>query len=517
MTYQSKTVGRALLSGAALALCTGLAACGGTASGGTTHSGGTLTIGQVASPDTLDAPNSQSAEAAQVLSLITDTLYQLNPADGGQTLVPGLATGYSLSNGNRTWTFHLRHGVRFSDGQPMTSTDVKFSLLNAKKGAAQGPVDGAIATVTTPDPYDVSITTTRPDAALLSTVSYYSNGVIPHNFAGETANAFWKRPIGTGPFAFANWDYGVSLTLTRNRHYWQSGLPHLSSVVFKPVAEDASRIAGLRAGTLDAIESPPLSEVPALKQDAGVQIMVVPGAQDDSLYINASSGPLSNLTVRRAISLAINRRQIAQGLLFGVGLPASAPLPLNEPLFGPRPAVTQTDTARAKQLLASTPYAHGFSMTLITAAGNALASSIGQVLQQELAPLHIRLTVAPTDQSAAIADLQKGSYQAMFVPDTSGQIDPDVEAVVTSQNEPAELKATLNFPQMSKLALQAEQEFDKITRERLYERYLQLYVQQYDPIPVIYEPQVVAVSNRVKNFRFVQGGYVLTAATVSGR
>jgi len=474
-------------------------------------------IGQIANPDTLNGPNSASAEAAQILSVITQTLYTLSPANGGRTLVPELATSYTLSNHNRTWTFHLRHDVRFSTGRPLTSADVKFSLLNAEKGTAQGAVDAAISGVAAPGRYDVAITTRRPDAALLSTVSYYSNGIIPINFGGRTSKAFWDAPIGTGPFKLQSWDYGVSLTLTKNRYYWQPGLPHLASVVFKPVASDASRVAGLKAGSLDAIESPPLSQVPQLKNNPTVRILEVPGAQDDSLYINAGAkGPLTNYKVREALSLAINRQQIAQALLFGAGLAASAPVPLNEPLFGPRPPISSVDLARARQLLASTPYVHGFSMNLLTASGNSLATSVGQVLQQEFAPLGVRLTVSPTDQSEAITDLQKGSYQAIFVPDTAGQIDPDLEAMDTPQNEPAQLKASLNFPEMAKLALQAEQTFNPTAREALYQRFLALYIQPYDPIPVIYEPELVAVSKRVNGFLFIQGIYDLTNASVTG-
>ena len=368
--------------------------------------------------------------------------------------------------------------------------------------------------MTTPSRYDVAITTYHPDAALLSTISYYSNGIIPANFAGRPAKAFWNDPIGTGPFKLERWNYGVSLTLVKNRLYWQPGLPHLDSVVFEPVSDDASRVAQFKAGTLDAIEAPPFQQLPALKADPDVEILQTPGAEDDSLYINASHGPLASYDVRAALSLVISRSRIAQALLFGFGLPASAPEPLNIPLFGPRPPITQVDVTKARQLLASTPYAHGFPMNLVIASGDAFYTSVAQVLQQEFGQLGIKVTVLPTDQSEAITELQDGTYQVMFVPSSSGVTDPDIDAVGVPQYSPENLKASFNFPQMETLALKAEQVFNTSQREALYERWLALYDQPDDPIPVVYKPLLVAVSKNVHNFLFVQGTYNLTNATV---
>jgi peptide/nickel transport system substrate-binding protein len=140
-----------------------------------------------------------------------------------------------------SWTFNLRHGVEFSNGQEMTSADVKFSVLRvgAKADNPWTFINADIAKITTPSKFQVTITTKTPWAPLQADMALFANGVIPNNYAGEKPSVFWQHPIGTGPFMVKQWIKGNELELVKNPHYWQKGKPYLDGVNFVPTTTPA--------------------------------------------------------------------------------------------------------------------------------------------------------------------------------------------------------------------------------------------------------------------------------------
>ena len=246
-----------------------LAACGGSGSGstaasqtqnaGTPQHGGDLTFARTTDILTLDPTQMTDNESIWTAESIYETLYAATP--NGRQLKPWLATGYSLSANHLVWTFYLRHGVDFANGQPMTSADVKFSIdrVSAKASNPFAFIDTAIASITTPNKYTVVITTKYPWAPLLADVALFANGIVPDNFGGESQQQFFAHPYGTGPFSVSQWVKGQKLVLVRNNHYWQKGKPYLDKVTFTDVPNDNTRDLELQSGEAQVDEAPPFS------------------------------------------------------------------------------------------------------------------------------------------------------------------------------------------------------------------------------------------------------------------
>lgn len=148
-------------------------------------------------------PDLAQNDSIFVQEQIFEPLFMIN-ADG-KDVHPWLAKSATVAKDKLTWTIKLRTDVKFSDGAPLTSADVKFSLDRATKGDGWGFLNTAIATVTATSPDTVTIKTNAPWAPLLSDLASFSNAILPNNFGGKTADVFLKAPIGTGPFTLDHW------------------------------------------------------------------------------------------------------------------------------------------------------------------------------------------------------------------------------------------------------------------------------------------------------------------------
>ena len=218
-----------------LAACSsGIATSSASASAGTPKRGGTLSFGRQTGPTQLDPANSIVEGDVYTLDKIFEPLYITSPA--GQ-LLPWLAQGHTVSTDGKTWTFALRPGVKFSDGKPVTADDVVFSILRAA-GDANGPLnflDFAISSLKADGASSVVATLSQPWAPFLSDISVFANAIVPKDFGGQSASAFFASPVGTGPFTLKSFVKGGNVSLERNPHYWQAGKPYLDAVNFAPV------------------------------------------------------------------------------------------------------------------------------------------------------------------------------------------------------------------------------------------------------------------------------------------
>src|SRR4051795_12772498 len=198
---------------------------------GTPKRGGSVTIARIEDSQSFDKTNVFQNESIWLVEQIMETLYTVGP--DGKTLKPWLATSYTKSSDGLTYTFKLRPGVKFSNGQPMTSADVKFSIDDArtqKKG--WGYLDAAIKKVTTPDPQTVAFHLKSRWAPYVADIALFANGIIPKDFAGQSRAEFYKHPMGTGPFMWDSRVVGKSVTFKKNPHYWQEGKPYLDKVTW---------------------------------------------------------------------------------------------------------------------------------------------------------------------------------------------------------------------------------------------------------------------------------------------
>ena len=416
--------------------------------------GGTLTFAIDSYPQDMN-PYSPTADNISIAVFGAWWEFLVRPTQKGTGYQPWLASSYTVSPDNTTYTFHLRQGVKFSDGTPMTAADVLFSLHRAftDPNSQIAFVGKKLASMTAPDPRTVVIKFTTPWPYLLADLSGFNAAILPKNLVKrEGYAAFLKHPVGTGPFMWSSSSPGVSITVTRNPYYWQKGKPYLNSIVFHVVSADTARATAVLGGQAMLAEDPPLNQLTSLKANPAVKVYVFPSTLVELVPLNVRKAPLNNQKVREAISLAIDRTGIVRSGLFGYAKPATTFL------VGPPAQTFQNtsldlypfDLARAKELLKQSGVPLPIHLQFGVSQGVA-QQAISTIMQADLAKIGIQLSVLQRDFVSNENALDSGNFTmnttfwGNFIGDPSEQplfwMDPSYccESYFTGFNNPASI------------------------------------------------------------------------------
>lgn len=488
--------GVALTLGAAMVWMTPSLAASGSAA--TPVHGGKLVFARIADIETLDPTVAVDNPSIWAIENLYQTLYTVAP--NGKGTVPWLATGYKLSANKLTWTFTLRKGVKFSNGKPLTAADVAFSINRARVSKeGLGYIDGNIASVTAPHPQTVVVTTSRPWAPLLADLALYVNGVVPNKFGGKSASAFFQDPMGTGPFEFGKWVRGQSLTLNRNPHYWQAGKPYLASVKFTVAPNANSRLLTLQGGQAEIIDSPPTPAVASLQASSTLSADIFPSTEIVVLLPNEKYAPMADVHVRQAIAYAIDQHAIVKAVLLGRGSRANSILPSGVPFYNPKNPGIKFDLAKAKAEMAMSKYPHGFKLNFLTDSDYSL---VAEVVQQELAPLGIKVSISTVPSSDLFVEQQKFNYQLSIDNWTMDISDPSEYATYALDGRGGSYSFFTNYnnAKMSTLVEDAATSLTPSKRQAIYNE-IQTYADQQLPqIPLYYAPLIYGVAKSVHGF-----------------
>ncbi len=467
--------------------------------------GGTLVFDRGSDIISLDPTQVTDNESIWADECIFEPLYQATK--NGKELIPDMATSYSVSSNHLAWTFNLRHGVDFSNGQEMTSADVKFSVMRvgAKASNPWTFINADIKSITTPSKFQVVITTKTPWAPLQADMALFANGVIPNNYAGETAAVFWQHPIGTGPFMVKTWLKGNELELVKNPHYWQPGKPYLNGVDFVSVPDDNTRLLQLESGSAQIDEFPAWSQVSELSSKPGITMSLFPSSWTQFLGFNEQIKYFKDVHVRLAISDAIDRAAIVKAVLYGHGTVANSQVTPALWDYDPSTPGAQYNLTKAKKEMAESAYPKGFSTKLLVGSGNQNELTMGQIVQSELAPLGIKVTLQEVNGAQETTLQDASQFQMSFLYDTTDIIDPDelmtfaAEGGSGAQGTHAEF-TNYNNTEVDKLITEAEHIFPIAQRKKLYDQ-VQLILAQDPPMAYLfYQPFAYAYSSKVHNF-----------------
>jgi peptide/nickel transport system substrate-binding protein len=464
---------------------------------GRPHRGGNLVIDIATPQQDFDVNTTSDNESIWTLDQIAQTLF-INAPDG-KSVQPELATSYKLSANKLSWTFQLRHGVRFSTGKPMTSADVVFSLdqaLNPK--SIWNFIDAPIKSVTADGPYAVTITTKSPWAPLLADLALFANAIFPANWGGESRAQFFQHPVGTGPFKMASWTKGQSLKLVRNPYYWQKGKPYLSSITYDAVSDANTRVIQLKAGQAGIIEQAPYAVLKSLGS-AGYKLGLFPSTRIDYVTMNELFKPFKDPRVRLAISYALNTQAITKAVFFGYGQAANSPFMPTVSYYSPVGLHT-SNLAMAKKELAASSYPHGgFTVDFIAGSGDPVQVPVAQIVQSELKPLNIHVKIRLLDPSQVTAQEQSFHFGMRETYWTMDIIDPDeyVSFVLDGTGGAYANWTHFDNPVIDKLTKQAESTFNASTRQALYAQIQKLGAADapivwlgYSPYDYVYPAQV---------------------------
>ena len=253
-------------------------------------------------------------------------------------LYPGLATEWKLE-GQSTYRFKLREGVKFHNGDPFTSADAKFSIERTYDPAAKTMVATALSTIDhieAPDPFTLVIHTKKPDPLLPARLGFYGGQIVPKKYLESVGNdAFNAKPVGTGPVRLASWVKDDRAVFDANPDYW-GGRIDADRVVLRPIVETAPRVAALLKGEVDIITQLPPDQAERVTGNSATRVT---GALYAGLYVfgvNSKRPPLDNPLVKQALSLAIDREAIVKELWRGRGVVPSGPIAKGDNHFDPK-------------------------------------------------------------------------------------------------------------------------------------------------------------------------------------
>jgi peptide/nickel transport system substrate-binding protein len=332
-------------------------------------------------------------------------------------LKPMLAERWENPNPN-TWRFHLRRGVKFHNGEPLTAEDVKFTLdVNlGNKGSTQNSYLGPTESVRVVDPSTVEIVTKTPFPPLLTNISRIH--IVPRaHYEKVGADVFsTAQPVGTGPYRFVEWQRGQHIVLEANPDYW-GGPPTPKRLMFRFIGDPSTRAAELKAGGADIITGPPVAQLKELAS-GDTAIVTVPAVRVIAYPLNTLQKPLSDVRVRRALNLAVDRETIVKTLLQGYGKATGQPFIPGWLGYDPEIKPFAYDPAGARKLLAEAGYPGGFELTWNVSTGVFLADKeIAEAAAAMLGQVGVRVRLVPTERAKIQKDLQAGTFDGV----TAGQ------------------------------------------------------------------------------------------------
>ena len=500
--------GRPLALTAVMAVLSLLATACATSSAATSAQpvkGGNLTIGIDSYPSDLN-PYSPTIDIVSLQVLDSWFEFLVEPSQDGTKYVATLASGYTVSSDDTVYTFTLRQGVQFSDGTPMTTDDVVYSLHQAfeQSGSQIGFLNSKVKSITAPDSHTVVVTLKTGWPYLLSDLSGFNAPILQSTLAkSQGLDAFMKHPIGTGPFMLDSIVAGDSVKVTRNPHYWNPGKPYLDSLTFKVINTDVGRTTALKGGLADVVSDPALNQLGALKNDSTVRILTFPASQVDSLLLNTKKSPLDNAKVRRAIALAIDRKGIVKTALFGTGKVANTfivpppSLTFQDPSFDGFPY----DPAQAKQLLSQS----GVTLPVTIQAEfppGALQDAVSTIVQQNLQAVGINLDIVRSDPVTVHDHQSSGSFNIST--DTWGDFVGDPSEQLLFYEDPNyccnDYFTNYSDPAAATLANQAAAVTDPAQAKAMFLQVQQLESQSSHVIPLFYAKFVFLTTTKVTGF-----------------
>jgi peptide/nickel transport system substrate-binding protein len=397
---------------------------------GDPETGGNAVVAMSADFQTLNPVPNSSLTSLEVMNFMLYT--PLVRYDANLDVEPYLAESWDLQDDHVVFT--LRDDVRWHDGEPVTAEDVVFTFELAMNPEAAAPLlpsafMGMIESATVIDERTVRFDFVAPHAQALEGFAWPP---VPQHLLGETAAGeigqagFNRRPVGSGPFRFVSWDANERLVLEANPDFPEGlgGRPRLDRVTFRIIPEATTRLTELVNRSIDVNYSVHPEEGVQIDRQGGVDLMNYPGREFTYIGWNIHREPFTDARTRRAMTMAINRPEIMDGLLFGYADPASGPIPPWSPM-DPGVDPLPYDPDQARQLLEEAGWQPGpdgilrrngqaLSFRMMVNANNTLHRDIATVVQQQLRQVGAQMELQSLEFQSMLGRHRERDFQAVL-------------------------------------------------------------------------------------------------------
>ena len=484
--------------------------------------GDTIIMGSIGDASNLLPVLASDSASSDINGLVYNGLVKY---DKNLKIVGDLAKSWEISPDKLTITFHLRKGVKWHDGAPFTSADVLFTYhvyIDPKTPTAYAERYKQVVKAEAPDPYTFRVTYAKPLATALISWSF---GVLPkHLLAGKdiTKSPLSRHPIGTGPYRFVKWLPGQEIVLRANPDYFK-GEPYIHRVVYRIIPDPSTMFLELESGELDYMGLTPLQysrQTDTLAFKRRYKKYRYPAFAYTYLGYNLRRPMFQDKRVRQAISYAINKREIIEGVLLGLGQKATGPYKPGSWPYDPNVRRYPYNPQKARKLLAEAGWkdtdgdgildkdGKPFSFTIITNQGNDQRIETGEIIQRRLREVGIDVHLRVIEWATFLKDfIDTGDFDATILGWTVS-IDPDVFNVWdSSQTRPGQLNF-IDFKNkaVDKLLEEGRRTFDRAKRKKIYDRFQQILAEE-QPYTFLYVPDALpAVAGRFHGIKPAPSG-----------
>jgi peptide/nickel transport system substrate-binding protein len=420
--------------------------------------------------------------------------------DNGFQPHPGLVERWENSNDAKRWTFHLRRGVTFHDGTPLTAKDVAYSLRFVMRKEAATYTGSLLRPYLSPDKitaldrYTVRLDLDKKFVFVPNVLGIRYSLVFKE---GTTDNDLLKKkPVGTGPFMFKEFTPGQSFSAVRNPHYWDQDKPYVDEIRMTNIPEEASKFQALLANQADLVGYTDFAMTAQLKGDSSHEPFPFKDAAWNGLCCNLTVEPFTKPQVIKAMKLGVDREQFINTAFAGLATVGyDGPIPGSDPFFPPDLKPRRRDVAGARGLLREAGYPNGldlpFDLVTVTSLG---VTNIAQVAKEQLAEVGIRFNIrqgGPTFWDTVYL------HQPFIVPDWNRRHPFEIYGLLTTTEnmtkfKSADLEAALN-------AAAATTDFN--TQRRHYGQAIKITAEQDGYVVPAYSPRLHAKSTKLQGVR----------------
>ena len=427
---------------------------------------------------------------------------QLVRYDADMNPVPDLAESWQTSPDGLTWTFKLRQGVKFHDGQELTSADVKFTFDRLFEKSPGKSDFVAVDKVEPAGRYSVKFVTKEPFAGLLAALGGFWGFIISE--AGIKKHGdLNKAALGTGPYMLEDWKVEQQMTLKKNPNYFRKGLPYVDSLTLRVIPDEASVVAALRTGQIHHAFIEDNKTFNLLKDEKGLTGYRSARLGYDYLNINASRGPLKDVRVRQAISWAVDRSQVMRVAAAGFGrltAPATAPmkqwqLPEEQWMRYYKP-----DVKKAKKLMADAGQASGFTVKLCVIPTFPTMVSGAPVVAAQLKRIGINTEIENVEYAVWIKRWLAHDFD-MTMNTTPGYADPDTAFFRALHSTKGQNWNSWSVPEVDALLEDGRRTMDQKKRKEIYDK-VQILILENVPHLWLYSAETIDFTQAsVKGFK----------------
>lgn len=395
-------------------------------------------------------------------------------------VVPELASEWTISEDELTYTFTLVDGVTFHDDTPLDAAAVQWNIERyMAEGSTHTNADRlrVIESIDAPDATTIVFTLVAPNAPFLSTLS--GCPIVSPTAVEELGEDFQLQGVGSGPFRFESWEPGSAARFVRNENYWEIApdgepYPYLDALVVDGVPDDSVRLLNLRSGEFELNERLNPRDVATVESDANIEIVETTLATSYLVAMNVTQPPFDNVTLRQAVAAAIDRAAVIDNISFGTGYTSSFAFPQGSWFFIDDPAPV-FDTEQATTLLAEAGYPDGVDITL-TIINRPIDNQISQIVKSQLDAVGIRTTIEVLERTTWVDLWSARDGELGILQRGAGSIDPDTQSAFFSTTNIANF-AGYDSPEIMELIDQANQTIDQDERLAIWQEIVGIMVE----------------------------------------